>query len=101
MVTNQTVQTGDFLYMTNMKKIKQRGIHGEMGLENDWYRVSTTQSAPKKKAPQCGACSNGADTQSRTGDLTLTKGALYQLSHISTLICAISVLPISNLLPLK
>ena len=27
----------------------------------------------------------GADTQSRTGDLTLTKGALYQLSHISTL----------------
>ena len=29
----------------------------------------------------------GADTQSRTGDLTLTKGALYQLSHISTLNC--------------
>ena len=28
---------------------------------------------------------SGADTQSRTGDLTLTKGALYQLSHISTL----------------
>ena len=27
---------------------------------------------------------SGADTQSRTGDLTLTKGALYQLSHIST-----------------
>ena len=26
----------------------------------------------------------GADTQSRTGDLTLTKGALYQLSHISS-----------------
>ncbi len=26
---------------------------------------------------------SGADTQSRTGDLTLTKGALYQLSHIS------------------
>ena len=25
-----------------------------------------------------------ADTQSRTGDLTLTKGALYQLSHISS-----------------
>ncbi len=29
---------------------------------------------------------SGADTQSRTGDLTLTKGALYQLSHISTLL---------------
>ncbi len=29
---------------------------------------------------------SGADTQSRTGDLTLTKGALYQLSHISTLV---------------
>ncbi len=25
----------------------------------------------------------GADTQIRTGDLTLTKGALYQLSYIS------------------
>ena len=27
---------------------------------------------------------NGADTENRTRDLTLTKGALYQLSHIST-----------------
>ena len=26
----------------------------------------------------------GADTENRTRDLTLTKGALYQLSHIST-----------------
>ena len=26
----------------------------------------------------------GADRQIRTADLTLTKGALYQLSHIST-----------------
>ncbi len=26
---------------------------------------------------------HGADTQIRTGDLTLTKGVLYQLSHIS------------------
>ena len=30
---------------------------------------------------------DGADTQNRTGDLTLTKGALYQLSHISKLGC--------------
>ena len=30
---------------------------------------------------------NGASTQSRTGDLTLTKGALYQLSHTSTQSC--------------
>ena len=36
----------------------------------------------------------GADTQSRTGDLTLTKGALYQLSHISTL----NLMPGSSLL---
>ena len=28
---------------------------------------------------------NGADTQNRTGDLILTKDALYRLSHISTL----------------
>ncbi len=27
---------------------------------------------------------NGADTQNRTGDLILTKDALYRLSHIST-----------------
>ena len=27
---------------------------------------------------------SGADTENRTRDLTLTKGALYQLSHIST-----------------
>ncbi len=27
----------------------------------------------------------GADTQNRTGDLILTKDALYRLSHISTL----------------
>jgi hypothetical protein len=33
---------------------------------------------------QGGDKGRGADTQSRTGDLTLTKGALYQLSHIST-----------------
>ena len=26
----------------------------------------------------------GADTENRTRDLTLTKGALYQLSHISS-----------------
>ncbi len=37
---------------------------------------------------------SGADTQSRTGDLTLTKGALYQLSHISTL----NLMPGSSLL---
>ncbi len=30
---------------------------------------------------------NGASTQIRTGDLTLTKGALYQLSHTSTQFC--------------
>ncbi len=29
----------------------------------------------------------GADTQIRTGDLTLTKGVLYQLSHISNRLC--------------
>jgi hypothetical protein len=31
---------------------------------------------------RCGEAS-GADRQIRTADLTLTKGALYQLSHIS------------------
>jgi hypothetical protein len=43
----------------------------------------------------------GADTQSRTGDLTLTKGALYQLSHISTLIpiTACLIANFTNLMP--
>ena len=39
-----------------------------------------------KKPPfQGGFLFNGADTQNRTGDLILTKDALYRLSHISTL----------------
>ena len=37
-----------------------------------------------KNPAEAGFFYRGADTQSRTGDLTLTKGALYQLSHIST-----------------
>ena len=43
----------------------------------------------------------GADTQSRTGDLTLTKGALYQLSYISTLILITARLraDFTNLMP--
>ena len=41
-----------------------------------------------KKPPRGGYLkSNGADTENRTRDLTLTKGALYQLSHISTCVC--------------
>ena len=32
----------------------------------------------------------GADTQIRTGDLTLTKGVLYQLSHISNMVWSVS-----------
>ena len=32
---------------------------------------------------------NGADTQNRTGDLILTKDALYRLSHISTLFVSV------------
>lgn len=44
-----------------------------------------------KKLPEISSAAafltDGADTQNRTGDLTLTKGALYQLSHISKLGC--------------
>ncbi|KEK26549.1 argininosuccinate synthase, partial [Shewanella xiamenensis] len=32
---------------------------------------------------------NGADTQNRTGDLILTKDALYRLSHISNFLSSI------------
>ena len=66
------------------------------------YRVSLLSSAwdqvvPRRYCRQAKAVllNNGADTQSRTGDLILTKDALYQLSHISTLtgkdrtVCAI------------
>ncbi len=46
--------------------------------------VTRTENRKTKTPPKRGFAFRGADTQSRTGDLTLTKGALYQLSHIST-----------------
>ena len=47
---------------------------------------TTALQPPDKFFTKCQTLTRktGADTQSRTGDLTLTKGALYQLSHIST-----------------
>ena len=39
---------------------------------------------------------SGADTQNRTGDLTLTKGALYQLSHISIICLTMTCSHIAN-----
>ena len=45
--------------------------------------LSRCQISGIKKAVIMTACLNGADTENRTRDLTLTKGALYQLSHIS------------------
>ncbi len=46
----------------------------------------TAKFRTKKSLPfQGGFLFNGADTQNRTGDLILTKDALYRLSHISTL----------------
>ncbi len=49
MVTNQTAQYGEFLYMTNMKKVNPMGIREEIGLENNWHRVSIAQLKAKKK----------------------------------------------------
>ena len=40
---------------------------------------------PHKKTTLLQVVSSGADTQIRTGDLILTKDALYRLSYISTL----------------
>ena len=42
-----------------------------MAVKQNWFFYSKT----------------GADTRIRTGDLTLTKGALYQLSYISEIGC--------------
>ena len=39
----------------------------------------------KKSSLKLPFLGDGADTENRTRDLTLTKGALYQLSHISTI----------------
>ena len=48
--------------------------------------IDELKNANTKKPPDWEALIfTGADTQSRTGDLILTKDALYQLSHISTL----------------
>ncbi len=81
--------------------------HGETPHYHRRYGVSLLSSAwgqvgPPRYVPPGKFFSNlpnfnlksGADTQSRTGDLTLTKGALYQLSHISTL----NLMPGSSLL---
>ncbi len=71
--------------------------HGETPHYHRRYGVSLLSSAwgqvgPPRSRRQANSLQvpnfnlkSGADTQSRTGDLTLTKGALYQLSHISTL----------------
>ena len=68
-------------------------------MENDSGTFAAVCSARKiKKLPEISSAAafltDGADTQNRTGDLTLTKGALYQLSHISTL----NLMPGSSLL---
>ena len=46
--------------------------------------IAVVVGGKTKTPPKRGFLYRGADTQSRTGDLTLTKGALSQLSHIST-----------------
>ncbi len=79
--------------------------HGETPHYHRRYGVSLLSSAwgqvgPPRYSRQANSfiyrtrVLTGADTQSRTGDLTLTKGALYQLSHISTL----NLMPGSSLL---
>ncbi len=80
--------------------------HGETPHYHRRYGVSLLSSAwgqvgPPRSRRQANSLQvpnfnlkSGADTQSRTGDLTLTKGALYQLSHISTL----NLMPGSSLL---
>ena len=56
----------------------QRAAWGASG------RVENVYGPETKKPPYGGQFKSGADTENRTRDLTLTKGALYQLSHIST-----------------
>ncbi len=64
--------------------------HGETPHYHRRYGVSLLSSAWGQVGPPRYRCQtnsliryHGADTQIRTGDLTLTKGVLYQLSHIS------------------
>ncbi len=57
------------------KTLKLRNMRGFFG----------KQQMQKSLPFQGGFLFNGADTQNRTGDLILTKDALYRLSHISTL----------------
>ena len=79
--------------------------HGETPHYHRRYGVSLLSSAwgqvgpPRYRRQANSVCQtkprkSGADTQNRTGDLTLTKGALYRLSHISTL----NLMPGSSLL---
>ena len=74
-----------------MESMKPR----EMEISRGYGGIFAERQMQKSLPFQGGFCFHGADTQSRTGDLILTKDALYQLSHISTLtgkdrtVCAI------------
>ncbi len=70
--------------------------YGVSLLSSAWGQVGPPRSRRQANSLQVPNFNlkSGADTQSRTGDLTLTKGALYQLSHISTL----NLMPGSSLL---
>ena len=55
------------------------------GHKNEGFRIGTLQNQAKTKKRTCiSASSYGADGRIRTGDLILTKDALYRLSYIST-----------------
>ena len=52
------------------------------------FKRQILQKSPKSiRKPVISDWFNGADDQIRTGDLILTKDALYRLSYISTLFC--------------
>ena len=55
------------------------------GHKNEGFRIGALQNQAKTKKRTCiSASSYGADGRIRTGDLILTKDALYRLSYIST-----------------
>ena len=69
------------LFLTEIQK------KGQEVLQNAVFCPSILQKSPqnnKKDLQVCKSC--GADTRIRTGDLILTKDALYLLSYISTLL---------------
>ncbi|MFM5404032.1 hypothetical protein ACET89_16680, partial [Aeromonas veronii] len=82
---DKTINSSQMSNMLGLKSAEKQGWpQTEEGIGGKEYEeIFLEIDRCKKSLPfQGGFLFNGADTQNRTGDLILTKDALYRLSHI-------------------